>query len=118
MDNDTLDTIIDNEILIDTYNDEEVASACYSFMEDHMSFPFKAECIYEIAISPFKTGENIEVIGLGEIESCDHTIHVKVSFCDRKFDLPLLNLKPINTTDETLMAVRCWYHWLANGNEY
>ena len=41
MGNYTLDTIIDNEILIDTYNDEEVASARYSYMEDHMSFPFE-----------------------------------------------------------------------------
>jgi len=69
MDNAKLDTIIDNEILVDTYNDEEVASAWYSYMEDNMSFPFKAECLFETAISPFKAGENIEVIGLGEIES-------------------------------------------------
>ncbi len=118
MDINKLDTIIDNEILVDTYNDEEVASAWYSYMEDYMSFPFMAECLFENAFSPFKVDENIEVIGLGEIESCDHKIHVKVSFCDRKFDIPLLDLKPIDATDETLIAVRCWYHWLANGNQY
>jgi hypothetical protein len=118
MDNYTLDTIIDNEILIDTYNDEEVASAWYSYMEDHMGFPFEAECLFKNATSPLKVGESVDVTGLGEIESCDHKIHIKISFCDRKFDIPLLDLKPVNADDETLIAIRCWYHWLASGNQY
>ncbi len=118
MDNNSLDKIIDNEILIDTYNDEEVASAWYTYMEENMSFPFKAECLFESAISPFKKGECLEVVGLGEIESCDHGIYVKISFCDRQFDIPLFDMRPIDATNETITAVSCWYHWISDGNQY
>ena len=118
MDRNTLDTIIDNEILIDTYNDDEVASAWYSYMEYHMRFPFMAECLFKSAESPFKKGECFEVVGLGETESCDHGIYVKISFCNRQFDIPLFNMKPIDATKETIVAVTCWYHWIADGNQY
>jgi len=111
-------TIIYDEILVDTYSTDEVASAWYSYMEDHMSFPFMAECLFESSLSPFKKGELFEVVELGEIESCDHEVYVKISFCNRQFDIPLLDMKPTDATKETVTAIRCWYHWVSEGNQY
>ncbi len=114
----SLDEIIENEIVCDAYGDEEISSGWYSYMEDCMTFPFEAECLYEINTSPLKVGECVEVIDIGEIESCNHEIHVKLNFCNRVFDVPLAHLKPLNVDNQTILAVRCWYHWLEKGYEY
>ncbi len=114
----TLQRTIDDEIVVDAYSDEEIRSAWYAHMEEHLKFPFEAECIYTVGQSPLRVGERIQVVAIGEIESCDHGICVKINFGDRRFDVPLAHLKPLKADAETVTAVRCWYQWLADGNEY
>lgn len=118
MKNPTLQQIIENEIVVDAYGAEEVASAWYAYMEDHLKFPFEAECIYTDGRSPLRVGERVQVVAIGEMESCDHGIFVKIGFGDRRFDVPLAHLTPRQADAGTVTAVRCWYQWLADGNEY
>ena len=114
----SIDEIIDNEIVCDAYGDEGISSGWYSYMEDCMTFPFEAECRCKISTSPLQVGERIEVIGIGEIESCNHGIHVKINFCNRVLDVPLAHLKPLNANKQTILAVKCWHYWLKKGYEY
>lgn len=118
MNDPTLQRIIEDEIVVDAYGDEEVASAWYAYMEEHLKFPFEAECLYAVGQSPLRVGERVQVVAIGEMESCDHGIFVKIGFGGRQFDVPLAHLKPLNTNEGTLTAVRCWYQWLADGNEF
>lgn len=113
-----LQRIIDDEIVVDAYGDDEIGSAWYAYMEEHLKFPFEAECIYTVGQSPLRVDERVRVVDLGEMGSCDHGIYVKISFGDRRFDVPLAHLKPLGADEETLTAVRCWYQWLADGNGY
>jgi hypothetical protein len=87
-------------------------------MEERLEFPFEAECIYAVGQSPLRVGERVQVVALGEMESCAHGIFVKISFGGRRFDVPLAHLKPLDANAETLKAVQCWYQWLADGNDY
>jgi len=41
------------EIVVDAYGPEEQAMGWYYYLEEKLSFPFKAKCIEERAISPF-----------------------------------------------------------------
>lgn len=118
MNDPALQQIIEDEILFDAYGDDEIRSAWYAYMEDHLKFPFDAECLYTTPQSPLRVGERVQVLDIGDDRSCDHGIYVAISFADRRFDIPLAHLTPLDVDEETLTAVRCWYEWLADGNAY
>lgn len=42
------------EIVVDAYTPEERALSWYYYLEEHLGFPFTAECVQEMSQSPLK----------------------------------------------------------------
>src|SRR6266542_2684709 len=51
------------EIIVDAYGPEEQAMGWYYYLEDKLSFPFRAKCVAERVISPLRKGDTVEVTG-------------------------------------------------------
>jgi hypothetical protein len=106
--------IID-EILVDAYSPEEWAVAWYSYLEDKLSFPFRAECIAVLASSPLRRGEMVEVVGLAAEDDCRSQMLVLIQFGGRKMGVPLAQLEPIGVDAGARQALDDWRYWVGAG---
>jgi hypothetical protein len=109
---------IDNEILVDTYDEEERAMSWYYHAENEIQFPFPARCILVEESSPLRKGEGVEVIGLPSEESCCQQLHVRVRWQRRTLAVPLAQLKPIKADRKTEQLVEDWHYWTRMGYQF
>lgn len=59
---------IHNEVIVDAYGPEEQAMGWYYYLEEKLRFPFRARCVAERAISPLRTGDEVEVVRMAPEE--------------------------------------------------
>ena len=81
------------EIIADANGPEEQAMGWYTYLEEHLEFPFLTRCIRERAISPLRVGDEVEVIGLGPQEECAHEMFVLTRWDRRGLAIPLSQLE-------------------------
>jgi len=58
--------------VVDAYGSEERAIGWYYYLERELAFPFRARCLRRIATSPLKEEEFYEVVGMADVDDCDH----------------------------------------------
>ncbi len=109
---------IDMEIIVDAYGEEERAMGWYYYLEDNLTFPFKAKCIAKRSVSPLKVGEIVEVTGMAPEEECMHEIFVEIQWEKQKLAVPLSQLKGISVTNETKQAIEDWHYWVSMGYQF
>lgn len=103
------------EIVVDAYGPEEQAMGWYCYLGDHLTFPFKAQCIKERRSSPLKVGEIVDVIGMAPEDVCMHAMFVEIQWMDRELAVPLAQLKAIDTDEDTQEGIADWQYWVARG---
>lgn len=106
---------IEQEIVVDAYNEEERALGWYYYLEDKLKFPFKARCVLLRPVSPLKKGEEIEVLGMAPEDDCMREMFVLVRFAGRKLGVPLVQLDPMKPDKATREAMGDWGYWAAMG---
>lgn len=107
------------DIIVDAHGPEEQAMGWYYYLEDKLRFPFLAKCIADRAISPLRTGDEIETLGMAPESDCQHEMFVEMRWERRTLAVPLAQVKPIAKTDEdTQEAVADWHYWVARGYEF
>jgi len=106
---------IEDDIVVDAYGEYERAVGWRCYLDDNLHFPFKAECIAERQVSPLKRGEKIEVVGM--IDDGDELgeMFVEIKWKGRKLGVPLAQISPIETDEETAHAIETWHYWTARG---
>lgn len=104
------------EIVVDCYDEYEVASGWYAYLEDHLDFPFVANWLTTGASKP----EQVEVIGMADAEDCRTDILVEVKYRDGDledvFSVPLVALEPLDKTAQRVQTLGDWQYWLDQGN--
>jgi len=104
------------EIVVDAYGPEEQAMGWYYYLESQLEFPFTALCIAKRAISPLQVQDEVEVIGMAEESECGREMFVTIRWGKEGLAVPLVQLKPISSTDEqTVQAVEDWHYWIKMG---
>lgn len=103
------------EIIVDAYGPEEQAMGWYYYLEDNLSFPFKARCIKERSISPMTVGQEFEVVKMAAEDDCMHDMFVDIMWAGRTLAVPLMQLEPIVTDEKTREAIEDWHYWIARG---
>lgn len=63
---------IQMEIIVDAYGPEEQDMGWYYYLEEHLAFPFRAQCTAERSISPLREGDKVEVTGMAAESDCQH----------------------------------------------
>ncbi len=107
------------EIVVDAYGPEEQAMGWYYYLEDQLKFPFPARCIAERSISPLRTGDEVEVVGMAPEDECEHEIFVTTTWQQRTLAVPLSQLEAASDVDEeTRQAVEDWHYWVDRSYEF
>jgi len=110
---------IENEIIVDCYDEYEELSGWYCYLEDNLSFPFEAVCEKKSLRSPLKVGEKLKAIKLADIDECGVKISAIVKWQDREFAVPLEQLKvleePNDLNEDFLQAMEDWKYWVSVG---
>ena len=108
--------IIQDEITVDAYGDDEVSSGWSVFMEDNINYPFEAE--YKIK---WKNGKSIwkKIIVLRNESSSSSTFpeanyYVEVELDEMIISVKLDDLRKVNGDLETQRALEVW----KNRNSY
>lgn len=106
------------EIIVDCYGPEEQMAGWYAYLEDHLGFPFEAQCIEQRRISPLKKGDMVKVIGMASEDDRIRDVLVEIEWNGRTFGVPLAQLKAIKVDDYTQEALDDWDHWVQQGYQF
>lgn len=109
---------IDNGAIIDAYGEEERAIGWHCYLDDNLSFPFMAECIFERKTSPLRKGEKVKVLDMSPEDDCMKELFVQIEWQGREMGVPLAQLKPIGADEQTREAVADWHYWVEMGYEF
>ncbi len=106
------DKRIAEQILVDTYSDEEVNMAWRCYLEDVTEFPFTAACVKKMAISPLKKGEIVKVLGIAPEDKYIADIFAIIEWQGHKFGVPMVQLKPIKSSQKIKQAIEDWRYYM------
>ncbi len=106
---------IANEAVVDAYGSEELALSWYYYLQNRITFPFKARCLTARKSSPLKAGELVEVLEMADEADCMSQMLVIVRFAGRTMGVPLVQLEPLAADATMLMAIGDWQYWVARG---
>ncbi|MCI0652574.1 MAG: calcium-binding protein [Planctomycetes bacterium] len=109
---------IDQEIVVDAYTSDERAMGWYYYLQGKLRFPFKAKCVAERAVSPFRKGEEVEVLGMALEEDCMGGMIVLARFAGRKVGVPLEQLAAVGMDGDAREAIEDWRYWTAMGYQF
>ncbi len=108
---DLRETRIAKEVLVDTENDEERATAWYYYLDGKVTFPF---------LATLDGDDDVEVISLAVEEDCLDEMKMEVrhsdSFGEEPFTALVMELEPLDADDETTEAMEDWQYWWERGN--
>lgn len=105
---------IGNEAIVDA-RPEEQAMGWYYYLENKISFPFRAKCIAADVLSPLRKGETVEVVRMAPEKNCEHDMFVQVRWQDREMAVPLSQLAAIDPDESTEETIGDWHYWVAQG---
>lgn len=114
----TIEGRIRDEVVVDAYDEIERSVGWYYYLDDTMAMPFKAECVQLVSSSPLEVGETVTVIGMDELENCEHDMLVKIKWKTKKFCVPLRQLKGVGVDDDTERALGDWVYWVSQGYRF
>jgi len=105
------------EIIVDCYDDYEVVSGWYAYLDDHLDFPFAAYWLTTGSSEP----EQVQVIGMADPEDCRTDILVEIKYRDGDLEdvisVPLVELETVEKNTQRAQALDDWLYWLDQGNE-
>ena len=95
---------IRNEAIVDAYDAEEQIMGWYYYLVDSITFPLQARCILEIRRSPLRLNEVVKAVDLISSDN-SHEILAEIEFMERTMGVPLFQLDPIDTDEQTRQVV-------------
>ena len=113
----TRESRIENEIIVDAYGEEEQALSWYYYLGEKFKFPFLVRCTANRSTSPLKVGDEVTVIGMASDEVCKHDMYVNIEWSTRKLAIPLSQIELISKDSDTQEAIEDWHYWIAMGYE-
>ncbi|WP_076792231.1 calcium-binding protein [Chlorobium sp. KB01] len=105
------------EAIVDAYDQEEQAMGWYYYLDDKISWPFKANCITTRTSSPLEEGEEVDVVGMSSADECEHEMFVTVKWHGRELGVPLAQVSVVEANEATHEAVEDWHYWVNRGYE-
>jgi len=88
------------EIIVDAYGPEEQAMGWYYYLQDNITFPFRAICITEKRISPLHPGDKVKIVEMASEDDCQHEMFVETTWRRLSLSIPLAQVQPLDETDE------------------
>ena len=107
---------IEDEVIVDCYDEYEVAMGWFYYLDDNLKFPFKATVLGDIKISSLQEGDSITVTEFINSDEDDVSIYnfvatVGIEKDEHIYDIPLVNIKGVDCDDDTGNAIEDWRYW-------
>lgn len=104
--------IIEDEILVDCYGDDEVNMAWFYYMEENMIFPFDAQLEVKKRDGS-KELKEVEVLRLASTERdyAGEDFRVEVAYSEDIIETSISKLHHIKADEGTLEAIQIWKFW-------
>ena len=106
-----MQNLIDNEITVDCYDDDEANMGWYYFMSESLEFPFMAKVIIKKTDGK-KEESTVEVVS--NATNSDRFngggFYVNVAYQGILMKIEVRDLKPINASENTLKALTVWQY--------
>jgi len=108
--------IIEDEIIVDCYDEYEVTMGWFYYFQDNMSFPFKAKISAETGIDNLKIGDTVNVVELMNssdemISIYDFKATVGIEYGEHIYDVSLEQIKGIDCNQKTDEVIEVWHYW-------
>ncbi|MDB2384762.1 calcium-binding protein [Endozoicomonas sp.] len=116
--NQTLEDFIQDEVIVDCYDDYERINGWHCWLDDQLAFPFKARCIRETRGSILKTDEVVTVTEMADFDECNSGMRVQIEWQGRTCSVPLEQLDYEGEGEETQQAVDVWHYWSEQGYRF
>ncbi|MEB3308612.1 MAG: calcium-binding protein [Snowella sp.] len=117
---DTRETRIDYEIVVDAYDEQERAMGWYYYLEGKLNFPFLAKWTRKLRSSVRE--KQVRVVSMASEDECSHDMFVEVADLDSEdediFSAKLSEIEPIDADDDTQEAIADWHYWVDQGYEF
>jgi len=117
---------IDHEIVVDAYDESEVAMGWYAYLENHLSFPFEADYLPNSGVErarvtiteleeyeEFEGDDEDEYEGDYEGEARELEFSVTMRWDGDEFSAALEHIFPVDAGPKTLEAILDWHYWKA-----
>ncbi len=85
------------------------------YLSETLYFPFRATCRAERAISPLRTGDEVEVVKMAPEDECEHEMFVVTHWRHGTVAVPLSQLEAVTDDEDTSQAIGDWHYWIARG---
>ncbi|MDY6937071.1 MAG: calcium-binding protein [Cyanobacteriota bacterium] len=107
---------ITDEIVVDCYDESEIAMGWYCYLQDRLEFPFEAE--WFAAGKP--RSQLVRAIGMADEEECQTHMCVEIEYCEGEIEdaisAPLEEIYPSGKSAQREEAIEDWRYWLEQGN--
>jgi Calcium binding len=104
---------IDYEIVVDCYDDYEVAVGWVTSMNDEIEFPFTATAELKKKDGSVEH-RTVQIVGLKSDEDDFHgnDFFLNMEYDSYIFPVPFSQLTNIVASEQTLDLFQCWNHWI------
>lgn len=109
---------IDMEVVVDAYDETERAMGWYGYLDEELTFPFKAKCVRKRPVSPLSKGEVVEVVRMAPESECELEMFAMVRWQRRILGVPLAQLVGMDVDGKTKQALDDWYYWVEKGYQF
>jgi hypothetical protein len=107
---------IEDEIIVDCYDEYEVAMGWFYYLNDNLKFPFNASIVGDIKVGSIKEGDRVIVTEFVNSDEDDVSIEdfvatVGIEKGEHIYDIPLENIKSVDCSDDTFNVIEDWRYW-------
>ncbi|WP_338812199.1 calcium-binding protein [Bernardetia sp. Wsw4-3y2] len=103
--------IIENEIIVDCYTDEEAETGWATYMEDNLNFPFEAEYLVRKASKP-NEWKKVKIIenytNSSNYEGGDFYLSALLEDVDMIIPVEIGELRNVEADEQTLDTLQIW----------
>ena len=108
---------IANEVLVDAYEQEEIAMGWYYYLQERFNFPFKAKW------GSSKSSDRIvTVLEMSAEDDCLNDMYVEVLYregdLEDVFSARLFEIYPLDVNRPTEEAIADWHYWVNRGYQF
>jgi hypothetical protein len=107
---------IDEEIIVDCYDDDEVMMGWYYYLEEKLTFPFTARYRASGKGRGKKTTQLLQVVGMADEDECNREIQVMILLqedgVEDQIPVALSQLEGVEVDGATAEAIADWHYWV------
>ncbi|MBU1667767.1 calcium-binding protein [bacterium] len=107
---------IEDEVIVDCYDEYEMAMGWFYYLHDNLNFPFKASILENGKISSLQKGDVVKVTELVNSDENDVSIYnfvatVGIEKDEHIYDIPLEMIRGIDCDEGTCEVIEDWRYW-------